>query len=123
MSSSAILRYGVLTILIMPKWPRSQRANHLWHEWFTVRSEKTYRSQSMTTTIVRATCPHDCPDTCAMLVTVQDGVATEVRGDPAHPSTNGALCTKVSRYVERTYHKDRLLYPRKRVGKKGEGKF
>jgi anaerobic selenocysteine-containing dehydrogenase len=77
----------------------------------------------MTTTTVRATCPHDCPDTCAMLVNVKDGVATEVRGDPEHPSTNGALCTKVSRYTERTYHQDRLLHPLKRVGKKGEGKF
>jgi anaerobic selenocysteine-containing dehydrogenase len=58
-----------------------------------------------------------------MLVTVKDGVAIEVRGDPDHPSTNGALCTKVSRYTERTYHQDRLLHPMKRIGKKGEGKF
>lgn len=77
----------------------------------------------MTTTIVRAACPHDCPDTCALLVTVKDGVATEVRGDPAHPPTAGVLCTKVSRYAERTYHPDRLLHPMRRVGKKGEGKF
>ena len=77
----------------------------------------------MTTTIVRGVCPHDCPDTCALLVTVQDGVATEVRGDPDHPTTAGVLCTKVARYTERTYHRERLLYPRKRVGKKGEGKF
>ena len=77
----------------------------------------------MTITHVRATCPHDCPDTCALLVTVEDGVATEVRGDPEHPTTAGVLCTKVSRYVERTYHADRLLYPMRRVGRKGEGKF
>ena len=77
----------------------------------------------MSTTIVRAACPHDCPDTCALLVTVKDGVATEVRGDPEHPPTSGVLCTKVSRYTERTYHKDRLLHPLRRVGKKGEGKF
>ncbi|QRX83925.1 molybdopterin-dependent oxidoreductase [Glaciimonas sp. PAMC28666] len=77
----------------------------------------------MTTTTFRGACPHDCPDTCALLVTVQDGVATEVRGDPDHPSTAGVLCTKVSRYTERTYHKDRLLHPMKRVGAKGEGKF
>lgn len=77
----------------------------------------------MSTTIVRATCPHDCPDTCALLVTVKDGVATEVKGDPDHPTTAGVLCTKVSRYTERTYHKDRLLHPMKRIGKKGEGKF
>lgn len=77
----------------------------------------------MSTTIVRAVCPHDCPDTCALLVSVTDGVATEVRGDPDHPTTAGVLCTKVSRYTERTYHSERLLYPQKRVGKKGEGKF
>ena len=56
-------------------------------------------------------------------MTVKDGVATEVRGDPAHPPTAGVLCTKVSRYAERTYHQDRLLHPMRRVGKKGEGKF
>jgi anaerobic selenocysteine-containing dehydrogenase len=77
----------------------------------------------MTKTLVKATCPHDCPDTCAILVTVEDGVATEVKGDPDHPTTAGVLCTKVSRYVERTYHPDRLLTPMRRVGKKGEGKF
>ena len=75
------------------------------------------------TSTIRATCPHDCPDTCAMLVTVKDGVAIEVKGDPDHPNTAGALCTKVSRYLERTYHAERLLFPQKRVGRKGEGKF
>lgn len=77
----------------------------------------------MSTSIIRAVCPHDCPDTCALLVTVKDGVALEVKGDPEHPTTGGVLCTKVSRYTERTYHKDRLLYPMKRIGNKGEGKF
>lgn len=77
----------------------------------------------MTTRTVHAACPHDCPDTCAMLVTVTDGVATEIRGDPDHPNTAGVLCTKVSRYLERTYHADRLLFPLKRTGRKGEGKF
>ncbi|MES2259766.1 MAG: molybdopterin oxidoreductase family protein [Pseudomonadota bacterium] len=77
----------------------------------------------MTTTHVRAACPHDCPDTCALLVTVTDGVATEVKGDPDHPTTAGVLCTKVARYAERTYHPERLLYPLRRVGAKGEGKF
>jgi anaerobic selenocysteine-containing dehydrogenase len=77
----------------------------------------------MTVTQVRAACPHDCPDTCAILVTVDNGVATEVKGDPEHPTTAGVLCTKVSRYVERTYHPDRVLYPMRRVGRKGEGKF
>ena len=77
----------------------------------------------MTTTQVRAACPHDCPDTCALLITVEDGVATEVKGDPDHPTTAGVLCTKVARYAERTYHAERLLYPMRRIGKKGEGKF
>ncbi|OZB50369.1 MAG: molybdopterin oxidoreductase, partial [Thiomonas sp. 14-66-4] len=74
-------------------------------------------------TIVRAACPHDCPDTCALLVTVRNGVAVSVRGDPEHPTTHGALCTKVSRYTERTYHPDRLLHPLKRSGPKGSGQF
>ena len=74
-------------------------------------------------TIVRGACPHDCPDTCAMLVTVEDGRATEVRGDPEHPFTRGALCVKVNDYVERVYSPDRVLHPLRRVGPKGSGKF
>jgi anaerobic selenocysteine-containing dehydrogenase len=74
-------------------------------------------------TTVRAACPHDCPDTCAIRVTVQDGVAIKVAGDPDHPPTHGALCTKVSRYPERTYHSERVLRPMKRVGPKGKGQF
>ena len=74
-------------------------------------------------TIVRAACPHDCPDTCAMLVTVKDGVAVKVQGDPSHPFTDGSLCTKVAHYAERTYSPDRLLHPLKRVGPKGKGEF
>jgi anaerobic selenocysteine-containing dehydrogenase len=75
------------------------------------------------TTQVLSACPHDCPDTCSMLTTVVDGVATKVQGNPAHPHTDGALCTKVSRYTERTYHPERLLHPLKRVGPKGSGQF
>src|SRR5205085_7541985 len=74
-------------------------------------------------TVVRGACPHDCPDTCAMLVTVENGRAIRVAGDPEHPFTQGFLCTKVNRYVERTYHPDRLLYPLRRVGPKGSGRF
>ncbi|MCY0388958.1 molybdopterin oxidoreductase family protein [Robbsia sp. Bb-Pol-6] len=74
-------------------------------------------------TTIRGVCPHDCPDTCAMKVTVEDGRATAVRGDPDHPPTQGVLCTKVSRYTERTYHRDRLRQPMRRVGPKGEGRF
>jgi anaerobic selenocysteine-containing dehydrogenase len=74
-------------------------------------------------TVVRAACPHDCPDTCAMLVTVKDGIAVKVQGDPSHPFTDGSLCTKVSHYTERTYAPDRLLHPLKRTGPKGSGEF
>lgn len=77
----------------------------------------------MNTSIVRAACPHDCPDTCAIHVTVLDGRAVKVQGDPDHPPTHGALCTKVSRYPERTYHPERVLRPLKRVGPKGSGQF
>jgi anaerobic selenocysteine-containing dehydrogenase len=70
-----------------------------------------------------AVCPHDCPDTCAMLVTVENGRAIRMAGDPDHPVTQGFLCTKVSKYLERTYHDDRLLHPQIRIGKKGEGRF
>ena len=77
----------------------------------------------MNTTTVRAACPHDCPDTCAIRVTVQDGRAVKVQGDPEHPPTHGALCTKVSRYPERTYHPERVLHPMKRSGPKGSGQF
>ncbi|WP_353193789.1 molybdopterin oxidoreductase family protein [Pandoraea pnomenusa] len=73
--------------------------------------------------VVRAACPHDCPDTCALHVTVENGVAIKVQGDPDHPTTKGVLCTKVARYTERTYHPDRLLHPLKRVGPKGSGQF
>jgi anaerobic selenocysteine-containing dehydrogenase len=72
---------------------------------------------------VAAVCPHDCPDTCAIRVTVQDGRAVRVQGDPDHPPTHGALCTKVSRYTERTYHPERVLQPLRRVGPKGAGRF
>ena len=72
---------------------------------------------------VRGACPHDCPDTCALITTVEDGVAIRVQGNPEHRHTDGALCTKVSRYTERTYHPERILHPLKRVGPKGSGQF
>jgi anaerobic selenocysteine-containing dehydrogenase len=75
------------------------------------------------TGVVRGGCPHDCPDACAMLVTVENGRAVRVAGDPDHPVTQGFLCAKVNRYVERTYHRDRVLYPMRRVGPKGRGEF
>jgi anaerobic selenocysteine-containing dehydrogenase len=73
---------------------------------------------------VLGACPHDCPDTCSLLTEVSDaGVAVKVHGNPAHAHTGGALCAKVSRYTERTYHPERILYPLKRVGPKGAGQF
>ena len=74
--------------------------------------------------VVHAACPHDCPDACGVLITVQDGRATKIQGDPAHPITRGFLCAKVAKYLDRVYSPDRVLYPMKRLvdkGFKGEG--
>jgi anaerobic selenocysteine-containing dehydrogenase len=76
--------------------------------------------RSTTRRIVKAACPHDCPDTCAMEIAVEDGVAVEVRGG-AMPFTDGTLCTKVAKYLDRTYSKDRVLHPLRRMGAKGPG--
>ena len=73
--------------------------------------------------IIRGACPHDCPDTCALEITVENGRAIKVAGAADHPTTNGFLCTKVNRYLERTYSPQRVLYPMKRVGAKGKGIF
>jgi anaerobic selenocysteine-containing dehydrogenase len=73
--------------------------------------------------VVRTACPHDCPDTCGMLVTVKDGVALKIQGDPSMPFTDGTLCTKVAHYLERTYAPERLLHPMRRAGAKGKGEF
>ncbi len=70
---------------------------------------------------VRGACPHDCPDTCALVTTVENGVATKVQGNPDHPATGGVLCAKVAKYAERTHHPERLTQPLKRVGPKGPG--
>jgi anaerobic selenocysteine-containing dehydrogenase len=75
------------------------------------------------TQLVRGACPHDCPDTCALRITVEAGRVVRIQGDPDHPPTHGALCTKVSRYAERSYHPERVLTPLKRVGPKGSGRF
>ncbi len=73
--------------------------------------------------LVQGACPHDCPDTCALLTTVENGRALRVEGNPDHRPTAGVLCTKVSRYPERTYHPERLLQPLRRNGPKGSGHF
>ncbi|PZO12012.1 MAG: molybdopterin oxidoreductase [Burkholderiales bacterium] len=72
---------------------------------------------------IRGACPHDCPDTCSFVTTVENGIAVRVQGNAEHRHTDGALCTKVSRYTERTYHPERLLHPLKRTGPKGSGQF
>jgi anaerobic selenocysteine-containing dehydrogenase len=68
-------------------------------------------------------CPLDCPDTCSVLITVEDNKVTKLEGNPNHPITRGFACVKMVKYPERQNRDDRLLYPMKRVGKKGEGKF
>ena len=73
--------------------------------------------------LVRGACPHDCPDTCALHVTVHGGRLLRIQGDPEHPTTHGALCTKVSRYAERVDHPERVLTPLRRSGPKGSGRF
>jgi anaerobic selenocysteine-containing dehydrogenase len=72
---------------------------------------------------VLGACPHDCPDTCSLVTTVENGVAVRVQGNADHPATAGVLCAKVSRYPERTYHAERLLHPMRRTGPKGAGRF
>ena len=72
---------------------------------------------------IRGACPHDCPDTCSFFVTVENGRAVKIEGAKDHPTTDGFLCTKVNRYLERTYSPQRVLYPMKRAGEKGKGIF
>ncbi|MFD7130609.1 molybdopterin-dependent oxidoreductase [Streptomyces sp. NPDC059894] len=73
--------------------------------------------------ITPGACPLDCPDGCSWLLTVQDGAATGLRGNPEHPYTQGTLCVKVNQFLDHTRSDDRLLYPLRRVGRKGEGRF
>ncbi len=73
--------------------------------------------------VVRGGCAHDCPDSCAWQVTVEDGRAVKLAGDPDHPYTRGTLCAKVNRYLDRVYSPDRVLHPMRRRGPKGEGAF
>ena len=77
----------------------------------------------MTEDVVRGACHHDCPDTCAWEVTVRAGVAVDLRGSTDHPVTQGTLCPKVNRFLDRVYHQERLLNPLRRVGPKGSGEF
>jgi len=73
--------------------------------------------------IVRGACPHDCPDTCAWQITIANGIALSLAGDPDHPFTQGGLCAKVNHYLDRVYGAERVLHPMRRVGLKGAGGF
>ena len=75
------------------------------------------------TSTVHGICHHDCPDSCGWTVTVEDGVATKLRGDPKHPYSAGELCPKVNRFLDRVYSPDRVLHPLRRTGPKGSGAF
>jgi anaerobic selenocysteine-containing dehydrogenase len=77
----------------------------------------------MSAGIHKVVCPHDCPDTCVMTVSVEGDRAVGLGGDSEHRFTQGFLCAKVNRYLERVYSPDRILHPLKRVGAKGEGRF
>jgi anaerobic selenocysteine-containing dehydrogenase len=72
-------------------------------------------------------CHHDCPDSCGWVVTVDDTptgpVAVKLRGRPEHPFSQGELCPKVNRYLERVYSPDRILSPLRRIGPKGSAEF
>src|SRR5271169_2069711 len=71
--------------------------------------------------VVHAACPHDCPDACGVLITIEDSRATKIQGDPEHPITRGFLCAKVAKYLDRVYSPDRVLYPMRRAARKGTG--
>ena len=87
-------------------------------------SRESYRSDPRFR-VVTGACPHDCPDTCAweVAVDVEQGRAVDIWGHAEHPFTAGKLCGKVDNYLERSYHRDRLTTPLRRVGRKGEGRF
>ncbi|MGF6953817.1 anaerobic selenocysteine-containing dehydrogenase [Neobacillus sp. B4I6] len=73
--------------------------------------------------VFHAVCPLDCPDQCGLLLHKEDGKVIKVEGDPAHPVTKGHICNKVRNMTERIYDENRLKFPLKRTGPKGEGKF
>ena len=77
----------------------------------------------MPTEIRQSVCALDCPDACSLLINVENGKGSRLRGNPGHPVTRGFLCGKVARYLEREYSPERLLYPRRRTGAKGEERF
>ena len=77
----------------------------------------------MTKHIVYHACQHDCPDNCAMESVVENGKVLAVKGRKDHPFTRGSLCSKVKRYDQRVYSHERIMFPMRRIGAKGEGQF
>ncbi len=73
--------------------------------------------------IKKTVCPLDCPDTCGIIVHLENGIITKLDGDPDHPFTKGFICRKMRQYHHRVQCEQRILYPQKRIGKKGEGRF
>ena len=75
------------------------------------------------TRTIRTTCTMDCPDSCALEVSVADGKITRIQAAPAeqsaHPNTQGFICDKVGKFDRRVYHESRILHPQRRVGPKG----
>jgi anaerobic selenocysteine-containing dehydrogenase len=92
-------------------------------EGLTEQSETERHGAVATERSIKGTCHHDCPDTCGWVVTVEDGVAVKLRGNPEHPYSKGELCPKVNRMLDRVYSPDRILTPLVRVGPKGSGQF
>ena len=68
-------------------------------------------------------CQHDCSDNCAIISEIDSNKTVSVRGNPEHPFTRGVLCGKVKNYPDRVYSRERLLYPMRRVGRKGDGNY
>jgi anaerobic selenocysteine-containing dehydrogenase len=83
----------------------------------------TALDETRSPSIVHGTCHHDCPDSCGWHVSVDHGVAVQLRGNPDHPYSKGELCPKVNRFIDRVYSPDRVTTPLRRVGAKGAGQF
>lgn len=79
--------------------------------------------ESPSTRSVLGACPLDCPDACAWIVDLENGKPTRLRASKEHPFTRGTLCTKTNPYLDYRVHPDRLLWPQKRIGPKGSGRF